>query len=123
MPPSLDGSYVFGTAVRMDSGNASRESQENSYFGLGGIQHMDGGERGRETRGSCLLYGVNLEALVTACDQLESFDDGQPHELVDTKGRQWGSVLCKFREKNPWFSDALGGCYQAYEFSFKHLQL
>ena len=43
--PSFGGVNIFGTAVRMITVDNLRERQVNSYFGLSGLEMLDGGLR------------------------------------------------------------------------------
>ena len=55
--PSYGGVNIFGTAVTMSTADHPRESQVNSYFGLSGLEMLDGGSRGRVTEAGGLLFG------------------------------------------------------------------
>jgi len=52
---SFGGASIFGTAVSMTTADNPREKQLNAYFGLSGLESLDGGLRGRVTHAAGLL--------------------------------------------------------------------
>src|SRR5438874_13795032 len=90
--PSYGGANIFGTAVSMVTSDNPREKQLNAFFGLSGLESLDGGARGRVTDVSGLLYG-SLPASLSAAESLfRSFNDGVARPLVDTLGMTWRNV-------------------------------
>ena len=55
--PSFGGVNIFGTAVTMSTADHPREKQVNSFFGVSGLETLDGGMRGRTTTVSGVLSG------------------------------------------------------------------
>ena len=74
--PSFGGTSIFGTAVSMSTADNPRESQLNTFFGLSGLESLDGGMRGRWTQVTGLLFGNSPGALATAEALFRSFNDG-----------------------------------------------
>lgn len=90
--PTLDGYSVFGWNVSMQTVDNPRAQQLNSYFGLSGLESLDGGLRGRYTNVSGKLYGTTAAYLASAEETLRAFNDGLTHTLVDTYGLIWLNV-------------------------------
>src|ERR1700761_6415825 len=91
--PSYGGVNIFGAAVTMSTVDQPREKQINSFFGLSGLEALDGGSRGRFTEVSGLLYGSSAASLAAAESALRNYDDGVPRLLVDNLGVGWGNVV------------------------------
>ena len=118
---TLNGVNIFGNAVVMVTGDDARETQKNTYFGLTGVESLDGGGRGRVTNATGTLYGANLSALNVAIALIRSYIDGLGYTLVDTRGRTFTNVrLVAFKETDrcvPYGS----GYIQAYAAVLEHL--
>src|SRR4051812_5080928 len=89
---SFGGVNLFGTSVSMGTADNPREKQLNAYFGLSGLERLDGGSRGRVTRVTGLLYGSSPALLSSAESRFRSFNDGVARVLVDTLGATWPNV-------------------------------
>ena len=89
---TLDGSAVFGSAVTMQTADNPRAQQQNAFFGLSGLESLDGGLRGRVTAVRGRLSGSSAGGLAAAEDALRAFNDGAVHTLVDTLGTTWVNV-------------------------------
>src|SRR5437868_5714906 len=97
---SYGGINLFGTAVSMTTADNPRENQLNAFFGLGGLESLDGGMRGRNTHATGLLFGASALILLAAKSQFRSFHDGVTRTLVDTMGGVWPNVsLVSFQPK------------------------
>src|SRR5438067_2091534 len=92
MMASFGGVSLFGTSVSMSTADNPRERQLNAFFGLGGLERLDGGSRGRVTQVTGLLYGNSPYALAAAESLFRSFNDGVARPLVDTLGSTWANV-------------------------------
>lgn len=88
-----DGFPLFGSAVRCRHVPNANAGQVASFFGIQGVQAIDGGSRGRQ---------FQIEGVWTATDTLqlrgyeavlESYADGRPRILVDTFGYSWANVV------------------------------
>jgi hypothetical protein len=90
---SYGGINIFGTAVSMSTADNPRENQLNAYFGLSGLESLDGGMRGRSTHASGLLFGGSSLMLVAAEALFRSYNDGVARTLVDTMGGIWPNVF------------------------------
>src|SRR4051794_16872790 len=89
---SFGGASIFGSAVSMTTSDNPREKQLNAYFGLSGLESLDGGSRGRVTEVTGLLYGDSPAQLAGAEAVFRSFNDGTTRTLVDTLAIGWNSV-------------------------------
>ena len=87
--PSYGGINIFGTAVTMRTADNPREKQVNSFFGLSGLETLDGGLRGRSTVATGLLYGNSPALLAAAEASFRSFNDGTARVLIDSLGSIW----------------------------------
>jgi hypothetical protein len=121
--PSYGGSNIFGTAVTMSTVDQPRAKQVNSFFGLSGIEALDGGSRGRFTEVGGLLYGPSPASLAAAESTFRSFDDGVARVLVDNLGSAWGNVcLQSFRPMGRVRQSPYGYFFRAYKARFLHLE-
>lgn len=120
---SFDGSMIFGTAVSMVTADNLREKQLNAFFGLSGLESLDGGLRGRTTRATGLLYGASPALLAAAEASFRAFNDGQTYTLVDTLGATWPNVrLEMFEPLGRVRQSPQGILFRAYQARFLHLQ-
>ena len=92
---SFGGASIFGTAISMITADNPREKQINAFFGLSGLESLDGGLRGRVTRVTGLLYGLSPALLASAEAAFRSFNDGKARILVDTLGVSWADNRVK----------------------------
>lgn len=99
---SLDGQQVFGLATRVREQPQASAAQIAAFFGVAGVQMLFGGSRGR----TFFIEGV----WVNTVDNLEPFkqflftyQDGNPHVLVDNCGNVWYNVV--FLGEFQWTSD------------------
>jgi hypothetical protein len=121
--PSYGGVNIFGTAVTMSTVDHPRAKQVNTYFGLSGIETLDGGSRGRFTEVSGLLYGPGAATLAAAESTFRSFDDGVARTLVDNLGTAWGNVVLQsFRPMGRVRQSPQGVYFRAYRARFLHLE-
>lgn len=121
--PSYGGVNIFGASVTMSTVDSPREKQINSFFGLSGIETLDGGSRGRVTEVGGILYGPGPAALAGAETTFRSFDDGVSRVLVDSLGTAWGNVvLHSFRPMGRVRQSPFGVFFRAYKARFLHLE-
>jgi hypothetical protein len=119
---SFGGVNIFGTAVRMNTADNPRANQVNAYFGLGGLETLDGGFRGRLTYATGLLFGVSAAALASAETTFRSFNDGVARPLVDQLGNTWPNVRLDWFHPSGRINQAAGGWYyRSYQARFLHL--
>lgn len=120
--PTFGGSAIFGPAVVMSTKDIPRERQVNAFFGLSGVEWLDGGSRGFETHVSGLLVGPGEAGLRLALTLFRSAKDGQTHVLVDTLGIIWPFVLLTiFDPVPPVHRTPSGDRWCRYEAQFVHL--
>jgi hypothetical protein len=120
---SYGGIDIFGTAVSMSTADNPRETQLNAYFGLSGLESLDGGMRGRATHASGLLFGNSSLILVAAEAQFRSYNDGVARTLVDTMGGIWPNVfLVSFQPQGRVRQSPYGVFFRTYEARFLHLE-
>src|SRR4051794_11994767 len=96
---SYGGVGIFVAAVSMTTSDNPRECQVNSFFGLNGLESLDGGFRGRITRVQGVLYGRSAFLLASAEGLFRSYNDGVARVLVDNLGTIWPNV--KFLKFQP----------------------
>src|SRR5579871_5423883 len=121
--PSYGGVNIFGTAVTMSTVDQPREKQINSFFGLSGLETLDGGSRGRFTEVGGLLYGSSPASLASAESAFRSYDDGVPRVLIDNLGVGWGNVVLQtFRPMGRVRQSPFGVFFRAYKARFLHLE-
>jgi hypothetical protein len=121
--PTFGGVNIFGTAVTMSTIDQPRAKQVNSFFGLSGLEALDGGSRGRFTEVSGLLYGSSPALLAAAETTFRSFDDGVARVLTDNLGTAWGNVcLQSFRPLGRVRQSPFGVFFRAYRARFLHLE-
>jgi hypothetical protein len=121
--PSFGGTFIFGTAVSMVTSDNPRETQLNAFFGLSGLESLDGGLRGRVTQATGLLYGTSAALLANAEGLFRSFNDGIARTLVDTLGVAWPNVrLDSFQPQGRVRQSPGGVLFRSYQARFLHLQ-
>lgn len=117
------GTNVFGTAVSMATADNPRENQLNAYFGLSGLESIDGGGRGRATQASGLLHGRSPGELAAAEARFRSFNDGIARPLTDTLGLVWPNVrLVFFQPQGRVRQSPSGVFFRSYQARFLHLE-
>jgi hypothetical protein len=120
---SYGGVNIFGTAVTMSTADHPREKQVNSFFGLSGLETLDGGLRGRITEVKGLLFGPMPTALAAAESTFRSYNDGVTRNLVDTLGITWANVrLDSFQPIGRVRQSPFGFFFRAYRGRFLHLE-
>lgn len=95
MTPSLGGFPVFGYAVHITMVPNANAAQTAAFFGVQGVQEMDGGTRGRTFQVEGLMAGANPAAVQANESALEQFADGNTRILYDTTGAAWPNVVYK----------------------------
>ncbi len=120
--PSFGGSNIFGGAVTMSTADNPREKQLNAFFGVSGLEMLDGGLRGRMTHVTGLLYGASAALLASAEGQFRSFNDGIARNLVDNFGVSWTNVrLEAFQPSGRVMQSPSGYFFRPYHARFLHL--
>lgn len=89
----LDGSAVFGIAVRVQHVPHASAQQVSSFFGVSGTQMIFGGTRGRTFMIQGVLVGDTVADVTAAESTLLDYDDGIGRVLTDTLGRSWPAVV------------------------------
>ena len=119
---SYGGMPIFGAAVSMSTADNPRESQVNTFFGLNGVEALDGGFRGRITTVQGVMYGESAAMLAGAEGTFRSFNDGVTRILIDNLGGFWPSVrLLTFQPHGRVRQSADGVFFRAYQAQFLHL--
>ena len=120
---SYGGINIFGTAVTMRTADNPRAQQVNSFFGLSGLETLDGGLRGRSTQVNGLLYGNSPALLASAEAVFRSYHDGIARVLVDSLGTAWPSVrLESFQPQGRVRQSPGGSFFRSYHARFFHLE-
>ena len=119
---SYNGVAIFGASVSMTTSDLPRETQVNSFFGVNGLEMLDGGFRGRTTRVRGVLYGQSAILLASAEGLFRSYNDGVARTLVDNLGTAWANVrLLAFQPTGRARQSADGTYFRAYQAQFLHL--
>lgn len=93
--PTYGGSAVFGKAVTVSHVPNANAAQVAAFFGVVGVQAMDGGGRGRVFEISGLMTGGDPAGCVASELLLLTYADGIARILVDTTGTAWANVTFK----------------------------
>lgn len=119
---SYGGMPIFGAAVTMTTADNPRECQVNSYFGIDGLETLDGGFRGRITRVRGVLHGASALLLASAEGLFRSYNDGLARLLIDSLGSAWPDVrLLRFQPQGQARRSSDGTYFRAYQAQFLHL--
>lgn len=120
--PNYGGIQIFGAAVSMATADHARQSQVNSFFGINGLETLDGGFRGRVTKVRGVLHGPSALGLASAENLFRSFNDGVTRILVDNLGMIWTNVrLTGFQPHGRVRQSPDGTYFRAYQAQFLHL--
>ena len=120
--PNYGGLTIFGSAVAMATADVPRQSQVNSYFGINGLETLDGGFRGRLTKVRGVLHGASALDLAAAENLFRSLNDGLTRTLVDNLGLIWLNVrLSTFQPLGRVRQSPNGTYFRAYQAQFFHL--
>ena len=120
--PNFGGMTIFGSAVSMATSDIARQSQVNSFFGINGLETLDGGFRGRVTRVRGVLSGTSALGLAGAENLFRSYNDGMTRTLVDNLGMVWTNVrLTAFQPHGRIRQSPNGTFFRAYQAQFLHL--
>jgi hypothetical protein len=95
MPATYGGASIFGRSVTVRHVPNPPAEQINAFFGVGGLQSLFGGSRGRLIVVTGVLYGADVNDLNAAEATLASYCDGIARTLVDVRGRSFPSVLLR----------------------------
>ena len=121
--PSYGGMNIFGVSVAMNTTDLQRSRQINEYFGLSGLEYIDGGGRGRQTEVTGLLVGDSVATLRSAEASFRSLNDGVARTLVDTASNSWDGVcLDAFRPTGRVLRSVQGFYLQPYWARLLHLR-
>lgn len=119
---SYGGLNIFGSGVSMSTSPLTRAQQTNSFFGLSGVEIIDGGSRGMATDATGFLYGNSLAALSASENHFRSMSDGIARPFVDMMGTIWSNVLLQaYRPRGRILCSANGYYLRAYQARFFHL--
>jgi hypothetical protein len=122
MIPSFNALPIFGSGVTMQTAENPREEQLNAFFGLDGLESLDGGDRGRTTHVRGVLFGPGLVGLNTSQAAFRALKDGKAYPLLDTRGYTWQNVkLYNFQPVGRVWSNPIGVFFQEYAAQFNHL--
>jgi hypothetical protein len=120
--PSFGGLNLFGSSVIMITSDNPRAKQVNSFFGISGLETLDGGARGRFTDVSGVLSGSSATALASSEALFRSFNDGIARNLVDTFGTAWSDVRFEsFEPLGRVKQSPYGYFFRPYQARFLHL--
>ncbi len=120
--PSFGGDAIFGAASHIATSDNERSTQTNAFFGLQGIEELDGGFRGRVTQATGLLYAGTPAALANIMNVFRSYQDGAYYTLVDNDGTTWLNVRLRGLQFNPaGIAHSQLGYVRAYQAIFHHL--
>lgn len=115
------GFNIFGLSVSIATSDNPRQAQENKYFGLSGIERLDGGLAGRYTTARGVHFGVNATALAAVQETFRSYNDGVARVLIDSRGVVWTNVILEGFEPQGRVIADYRGYFQPYQARFRHL--
>jgi hypothetical protein len=92
---TIDGQAAFGYPVNLQMIPNANAQQVNEFFGVNGRQTLFGGSRGRVFLLMGVISAIDVPTLNAVEANLLSFADGQPHVLIDNRGREWDNVIFK----------------------------
>ncbi len=119
--PTFNGVTIFGVTSKFQTDAGIRVIQKNDYFGLNGIEGLDGGSREQRTVVTGVLFGADVDAWNAAVALFRSYNDGLAYMMVDSKGRTWPAVrLVSFDEGEFMPAVGLGYC-SIYTAVFEHM--
>lgn len=120
--PTFNGATIFGTCLKWNFAPNEVETQQNTYFGLSGVEELPGGQRGAFTTVHGWIWGETPANLKSWKKVWWSYYDGQPYTLVDPDGDEWPAVKLRtilFVGK-PICDPNTGWSWQQYEARFFH---
>jgi hypothetical protein len=116
------GIAIFGTGVEMRTVDLPRSVQDNTFFGIDGVEELDGGFRGRMTVVKGLLYAQTSFGLASVEGTFRSYLDGVVRDLTDTTGTTWPNVRLQSFQPNGRVRQAPDGTFfRSYLARFFHL--
>ena len=116
------GNNIFGSAVTMATSDNPRSKQLNTFFGLNGVESLDGGARGRTTQVTGILSWDSAAGLAALESSFRKYNDGVARMLVDNLGNVWTNVrLDSFQPTGRIRATAQGLFFRAYSARFLHL--
>ena len=120
--PYFGGINIFGSAVSICTTTLPRAQQVNAFFGLSGLEILDGGSRGKFSDVSGFLYGENALALAASENRFRILNDGVARSLVDMTGVTWNNVILQtYQPRGRILASANGYFLRAYRARFFHL--
>jgi len=120
--PTYGGSAIFGPAAQIVMAVQPNAVELITYFGVDGVQQLDGGTRGRTLTVTGVLVDATPAAIIADGQLFESFADGVSRTLVDSTGTAWPNVV--FRNEFQWtgpFMPTVGGWCRQYSATFHGL--
>jgi hypothetical protein len=118
---SYGGVDIFGLSVSLTTADNPRQAQENKYFGLDGIERLDGGLAGRYTTARGVHFGVTAAELGLVQESFRAYNDGLARVLVDSRSVVWANVVLESFEPQGRVLADYRGYYQPYQARFRHL--
>lgn len=123
--PSFAGQLIFGYQVVCVTSGTTRDAQTNAYFGISGMEELDGGFRGHMTMVSGRLVGFKaaggLGDLIAALAAFRNLFDGNAYTLVDSFGAAWNNVKMESFDPQPPVIQTPDQWFVTYTALFKHL--
>jgi hypothetical protein len=121
MAYSFGGSAIFGRAARSQTSAAERAKQVNEFFGLNGVEVLDGGARGGKTVVAGIIAGAGVAAYQTAWSVAASYQDNQPRTLVVADGSFPQVIMTSWLPAGEIQTSPGGIYYRRYRAEFQHL--
>lgn len=119
---TFGGANIFGRSVSSVTSFSPRADQKNEFFGLNGLESLDGGTRGGQTVVTGVLVGPSSGDLADAEETFRGYADGLSRTLVDTAGKSFAEVKLVSFEPQGKVRQAGNGIYlRPYNARFEHL--
>ncbi len=121
MSATYGGVFLFGTNPKMKTVNEPRSIQKNEFFGLDGVETLDGGGRGFKTIATGWFIASDAPTYRSLWSTAHSYVDNIARVVVDTSGESWASVrLVRVSPTTVLHRTASGGYMRGYEMEFEH---
>ena len=120
--PTYGGLPIFGWSAKIDTSQVKRSVQTNEFFGLTGVEEIDGGGRGGTSTATGIVFGGDYPSYRAAWSAATSMQDGQARDLLSTDGNLYNQVkLVSWRPASELRQTAGGLWMRRYSAEFRHL--
>lgn len=115
------GLAIFGQAVRSTTEIAPRAVQQNTFFGLNGVEELDGGGRGGETIVTGIISGTGALGYQANWSAAAGLQDGVARQLATPDGTFPLVILASWSPAGELTRTPAGVVQRKYRATFRHL--